>query len=154
MSFPPITPSIPALVMALLLSANCSGTPKGPIPDRYESSHRCGGIEPPWLSVENVPQGDRFIRNKVQISQRGRLSWNGMAINEATLERYAVQSSRMSPPPELDLVIENDAPCSEAQIVRQMLPSYCGNSTCIEFAVDEWTKYSAPFVVYAPPDKR
>jgi hypothetical protein len=138
--------------MAVLMTIACSQTPPKPVAQRYEVPGRCGGIQRPWFNTESAPQGDVFIKNKLQIAQAGQFSWNGAAIDGATLERYTSQLSRMSPI-ELDLAIDVGAPCSVVQEVRQMLARYCTRSKCIEFTTDELTKYSARFVVNAPPHK-
>jgi hypothetical protein len=112
---------------------------------KYDVGQRCGGIERPWRSVANLPNGDLMpVTNQLRISHHATMLWNDTAVSKVTLRKYASALSKMNPLPMLDLVVANGAPCGLVKEIRERFSPPCSRTACIEYSEAEWRKYHPP----------
>jgi hypothetical protein len=99
------------------------------------SGGTCGGRPRGWVEpAEGIPH--LLPANRVELSARGGLTWNGVAINRERLRAYVREASIQRPPAFTIFAPVPEADCSLVRAVRQGIESTgaCARGLCGEGA--------------------
>ena len=110
---------------------------------------QCSTPLPHWRKPSEGMNHHAFP-NRVRLDKSGNIYWNGVLIDEPTLDQYMEQQSALNPVPFPMLLADAEAPCGSVERVRTLMDQRLCN---IRWACGEGDGAWEPRMDLPPPDE-
>ena len=111
---------------------------------KFATDH-CGGYPQGWRP-RGAENGELTIYNKVLLEASG-LKWNGVYIDNRTLQKYLSQIEKMETILVTAAAIDDNVGCDQVNHLRKIMNAFGScNSTgsCVEYSSTDWSKAHPP----------
>ena len=139
------------LVLASMI-ATAAAIPTSPEPHlgttrggRQSFEQRCLPLPNGWRR-QGCEFGELATVNLLEM-RHDQLVWNGRTISRKTLQKYLLQSHRLSPRPGIAFVVDAASSERRATMIRQTIEARINcelENVCVEYTASEWRRAQPP----------